>query len=1058
MKKFYFFYLCSILLGTLQAQSPVRALGNDDFNWPSEGITAYNSIAKDNADNIYVAFQDGAHDNKITVRKYDGISWKTVGQEGFSAGEAKYTTIALTGAGVPYVAYQDVSISNKAVVKRFNGSAWVTVGTEGFSAGIATNTFIAIDGEDNIYVVYQDNVYSGKATLRKYNGTTWILVGGAGFSPGAAGMPRIAFNSTNIPYVAYRDVANSTKISVMRYNSSWENVGAAGFSDGGAFYTTLAIGLDNTPYVAYQDNAHDNKISVKKLAKGFWQNVGDEGFSNGTADYVNIAISNNGTPYIAFTDRSTNKIETKKYVNDQWVSEGSGNYYISEGEPSYTGMILDSDDLPIVGFVRGKATVAKYNNSGWKLLGGDGIQSLQSGEITNIIMDDAGTPYIGWENYSGPAKLSVSKFNGNDWQYHGNPQFSGGAANWQVMAINDAGELHIAYADYALEEKLTVKKLAGGIWQTLGTATVSEGRATFMDYKIDKSGTSYIAYMDDTYENKIVIKKFANGAWQYVGTPGSAGSSSSARFSLALDSEGTPYLAYANSNNDNKATLKKFNSNNNVWQFLPYSDGFSDGFANHIQLVIDNNDVLSVCFSDWSVDGKATVMKYNGSSWSTIGAKGFTNEEADFTRIAIDPAGNLVLLYGIGYNGKINVKKYKSGLGWADMGNTPFSAGRAWWPKLTLDNTGTPWVTYMNREYNYAYVKTLDIQLPTAYKQITAPLAIPNTGIFLDDGELLCLVKPINNVGNTNARVWVDGTQPVQFVKRHYQLMTVGNGQQENPQARVTLYFTNDDFKSFNNQTNPPALLLPNADDPASVAERKANLLIEKRGGISSDNSGSPFTYPGEPVNINPADEDIIWNSTFKRWEISFEVTGFSGFFVKTTLNTLPVKWISVNAVLNTHQQPFITWKVQESSNNYFSVEYSRDGIYFTTAGMVNSKGDGVNSYSFTHENNIAAKTYYRIRQTDKDGTHTYSKIIFIQPGERSSRLTVYPNPGHETINISVSENYLTSKAILINSGGIVLQQIQLSSKNVTVDMKQYTPGIYILRMHDGRAIKIMKK
>jgi hypothetical protein len=60
-------------------------------------------------------------------------------------------------------------------------------------------------------------------------------------------------------------------------------------------------------------------------------------------------------------------------------------------------------------------------------------------------------------------------------------------------------------------------------------------------------------------------------------------------------------------------------------------------------------------------------------------------------------------------------------------------------------------------------------------------------------------------------------------------------------------------------------------------ATGKANLRIEKRTGTSSDGTGNINTY-GTASTIDPADADIIWNATTTRWEVSFDVTGFSGF------------------------------------------------------------------------------------------------------------------------------------------------------------------------------------
>ena len=916
--------------------------------------------------------------------------------------------------------------------------------------------------------MYRDWDAESKATVKKFGKGIWFTVGTAGFSAGAVRYPTIAFNNSNIPYVAYRDGGNESKITVMRFvNDTWGNVGPAGFSDGLVDFPSLAIGADNIPYVAYQDDAHEDKISVKKFSHGIWQSVGDEGFSHGAADYVDLAIGSDGVPYVIYSDLAFYQQMVAKKYDGRWISLGSSVTGFSSYPSYYAGLVLDSKDVPITGFERQKATVMRYDNSKWDIVGGDGIQSRQSGSTTNIVIDDAGTPYIGWLDVSSAVKFTVSKFNGSDWEYAGNNKFSNGTVSSPFLGIHSTGELFSAYADVTLDNLFTLKKLAGETWQDVETNSITEGVTSIGDFKMDKNGKIYIVHKRNGDGDRLTVKYLDDGMWYNAGLPGTAaGNAAPYRYSLGLDSHGTPYLAYSNPENAGKATVRRFNGS--TWELLPGSNGFSDARADHIKLAIDNNDDLFVCFVDQSVDGKVTVMQYNKTTtqWSPVGGKGFTDSASAFVNLAVDPAGNLVLLHdvvkaGFGYRGKLNLKKYKSGQGWRDMADAPVSAGKTWWPKLTLDKTGTPFVTYMNWEWDYAYIKTLDIQLPAAYKEITSSsFAAPYTAMFLDNSELLCLVKPtLTNsfFEPVTAKVWVDATQPAQFVKRHYQLAKEVSAPGFALPARVTLYFTNDEFKSFNNQPNPPALLLPDADDPVSVTERKANLMIEKRGGISSDNSGSPFTYPGEPVNIDPADNDIIWNSTFKRWEITFGVTGFSGFFVKTTLSALPVKWIAVNAILNALNQPLITWKVQEYSNSYFSIEYSPDGNFFITAGTVNSKGEGLNSYAFVHEKNISGRAYYRIRQTDRDGKYAYSKTVSVQTNEPASLLAVYPNPAGEKITIAVGQAYLHSKAVLMNTGGITLQQIRLNTTNVIVDMKGYAPGIYILQTHDGRVIKIMK-
>ncbi|MES2774627.1 MAG: ELWxxDGT repeat protein [Bacteroidota bacterium] len=142
--------------------------------------------------------------------------------------------------------------------------------------------------------------------------------------------------------------------------------------------------------------------------------------------------------------------------------------------------------------------------------------------------------------------------------------------------------------------------------------------------------------------------------------------------------------------------------------------------------------------------------------------------------------------------------------------------------------------------------------------------------------------------GNATARLWNQAVQPIDYVKRHYQITPATNA--ATATARVTLYFTDAEFNAFNTQSPAPTRLLPvSTATSVQIAERKGYLRIEKRGGSSSNSSGLPITYPGSVETINPDDADIVWNATNSFWEVTFNVTtGFSGFYVKTRTDILP--------------------------------------------------------------------------------------------------------------------------------------------------------------------------
>ncbi|HTG56895.1 MAG TPA: BspA family leucine-rich repeat surface protein [Niabella sp.] len=287
--------------------------------------------------------------------------------------------------------------------------------------------------------------------------------------------------------------------------------------------------------------------------------------------------------------------------------------------------------------------------------------------------------------------------------------------------------------------------------------------------------------------------------------------------------------------------------------------------------------------------------------------------------------------------------------------------------------------------------------------------------------------------GNISKKVWISAVQPAAYVGRHYEITPVNN-----PQAatgRVTLFFTNQEFKDFNAQTPAPAALLPDANDPATTEARKANLLVEKRSGTSSDGSGLPETYTGTVQNINPEDANIVWNTDANRWEVTFAVTGFSGFFVKTQATALPVNFGPVEAFFR-NGQLFVNWStLTETNNHHFDIEISADGKTFKKTGSLLSKATGGNAstplnYSFSLSQpeaialaglsllllagsllyglnkkwrcipvaaimaltaliacskneapvgNQAAKAFIRISQVDIDGKKSYSKTVQVE-------------------------------------------------------------------------------
>ena len=111
---------------------------------------------------------------------------------------------------------------------------------------------------------------------------------------------------------------------------------------------------------------------------------------------------------------------------------------------------------------------------------------------------------------------------------------------------------------------------------------------------------------------------------------------------------------------------------------------------------------------------------------------------------------------------------------------------------------------------------------------------------------------------------------------------------------------------------------------------------------------------------------------------------------------TLPVTLISFNAnVINDNVE--IQWKTaSEVNNDFFSIERSPDAETFEEIQIIKGKGttNEENVYVIHDFNPIIGRSYYRLKQTDFNGTSTYSDLVTIEyEGPSFATLTVYPNP-----------------------------------------------------------------
>ncbi|MCW5899412.1 MAG: T9SS type A sorting domain-containing protein [Flavobacteriales bacterium] len=134
--------------------------------------------------------------------------------------------------------------------------------------------------------------------------------------------------------------------------------------------------------------------------------------------------------------------------------------------------------------------------------------------------------------------------------------------------------------------------------------------------------------------------------------------------------------------------------------------------------------------------------------------------------------------------------------------------------------------------------------------------------------------------------------------------------------------------------------------------------------------------------------------------------------YVSTTLyfcdnSILPVTWLGFEAS-NIHEEREVlcAWNTAtELNSDHFTVQRSADMVSWIDIGTVPGAGTTAmaQSYEFVDRAPLSGVSYYRIRQTDHDGTSAHSEVRSVSRGA-TTRLGVYPNPGAGLFQLSGHE------------------------------------------------------
>lgn len=230
-----------------------------------------------------------------------------------------------------------------------------------------------------------------------------------------------------------------------------------------------------------------------------------------------------------------------------------------------------------------------------------------------------------------------------------------------------------------------------------------------------------------------------------------------------------------------------------------------------------------------------------------------------------------------------------------------------------------------------------------------------------------------------------------------------------------------------------------------------------------SSNVDITLSYNTADCEVDNTNELLItrWDVTNNQWEnegnknLLLEVTSTPGYLTTnntqntfgiftlastTSANPLPVELISFN-VINSNNKALLNWiTATEKHNDFFTLEKSTDGTNWVLLNTIKGKGESISitNYQYIDKNPFNGLSYYRLTQTDFDGTkETFTPITYLN---NKIDVKIYPNPVKDKLNIS---GYIENSVISLYNlqGSLILETTNESSLN----LDKVSNSIYML-------------
>jgi len=244
-------------------------------------------------------------------------------------------------------------------------------------------------------------------------------------------------------------------------------------------------------------------------------------------------------------------------------------------------------------------------------------------------------------------------------------------------------------------------------------------------------------------------------------------------------------------------------------------------------------------------------------------------------------------------------------------------------------------------------------------------------------------------------------------------------------------------------------------------------------GGLPECLASAMYTVNGAFYNGSAAYAETITVGPITDGE-SYDITvsdanGCTGDFTKNIqCEKLPIELITYKGEA-INEGNLLKWETAtEFNNDYFTLESSANGYDFKSISTI--AGNGTTSlpkqYSYLDTEFESDLTYYRLSQTDFDGTSQIVGVVLISRNREAELeiMSIEPVPAESYINITYNNAFDVVEVSLYNNAGqLVVSELVnsgLALNRIQLNVANLSTGMYLLKIQSGNKIiteKVLK-